>query len=221
MPQFDRVVVVSLARRPDRLEAFRGRLAAAWPGTPLDVFPAVDGRLCQPPDWWNGGAGAWGCYRSHQRILEEAVQDGLGSVLVFEDDAAFVPGFAGRLEAYLAALPAGPCQAYLGGQHLKPAVLVNDQVVRCTNCNRTHGYAVLGAEAILRLYRWLHAGAHWRGRHHVDHHYGRQHPSGVPAYAPREWLVGQAAAGPSDVSRGSPPDRWWPLEDRLCLPATS
>lgn len=208
MPTFDRVVVISLRRRPERLAGFRSRLAAVWPHLDPDVFPAVDGQLAAPPDWWRGGAGAWGCYRSHQRILEEATLHGIGSLLVFEDDAAFVADFPARLAAFWAALPEDAGQVYLGGQHLRPPTDVNDQVVRCTNCNRTHAYAVRGAEAIRRLYRWTHAGSHWRGKHHIDHHYGRQHPSGVPAYAPREWLCGQAA-GPSDVATRPAGERWW------------
>lgn len=209
MPDFDRVVVISLRRRPDRLEAFRARAAAAWPGQAIDLVEAVDGQLAPGPDWWRSPAGAWGCYRTHQRILEDALHQGVGSLLVFEDDATFVADFPARLAALWAALPADAGQVYIGGQHLRPPVPVNDEVVRCTNCNRTHGYAVVGGHAIRQLYRWLHAGQHWRGKHHVDHHYGRQHPSGVPAYAPRgDWLVGQAA-GNSDIATRGAPERWW------------
>lgn len=209
MPQIDRVVVISLARRPERLAAFRERLAAAWPGQAIEVVRAVDGQASPPPDWWGTSPGAWGCYRSHQRILEDALHDGVESVLIFEDDATFAADFASRLDAYWQALPADAGQIYLGGQHLKPPRPVNDQVVRGMNVNRTHAYAVRRREAIRRLYRWLHAGTHWRpGRDHVDHHYGRQHPSGVSAYAPRVWLCGQAA-GESDIARRLSPERWW------------
>lgn len=208
MPSFDRIVVISLRRRQDRQAAFLDRFRAAMPDAVLDLFDAVDGELAPPPDWWRGGPGAWGCYRSHQRVLEEAASDGLASVLVFEDDATFVGDFAGRLAALWSALPQGGGQIYLGGQHLRDPVDVNDLLVRCVNTNRTHAYAVCGSEWIRSLYRWLHAGVHWRGRHHVDHHYGRQHQTGVPTYAPRDWLCGQAA-GNSDICRRAAGERWW------------
>ena len=219
MPDLDRVVVISLARRPERLKAFRARFAAAWPGRDLEVAQAVDGKLAPAPDWWTATPGAWGCYRTHQRILEDAIHAGLRSVLVFEDDATFAPDFVAGLEAYWAALPADAGQVYLGGQHLAPPLPVNDLVVRGRNVNRTHAYAVVGPAAIRELYRWLHSGRHWRGRHHVDHHFGRQHPSGVPVYAPREWLCGQAA-GASDISHRSAPERWWTHKGKPCRPAT-
>lgn len=218
MPHFDRVVVISLARRPERLTAFLDRLAAAWPTAPIQAVPAVDGQLAPQPDWWTATPGAWGCYRSHQRVLEDAIHAGVESLLIFEDDATFAEDFPARLEAYWAALPEDAGQIYLGGQHLQPPQPVNDLVVRGTNVNRTHAYAVRGAAAIRELYRWCHSGRHWRGRHHVDHHYGRQHVGGVPAYAPKRWLCGQAA-GPSDIASRPSAERWWqPPERRHARP---
>ena len=207
---FDRIIVISLRRRPDRLAAFRDRIAEAWPAgaARLTVFEAVDAHRCPPPEWWRGPAGAWGCYRSHQRIIEEALADELDRVIVFEDDATFAEGFEILLAGTMSALPADWGQLYLGGQHLRPAEAVNDVLVRGVNVNRTHAYAARGGERMRELYRHLHAGDHWRGKHHIDHHYGRLHSQRWPAYAPREWMCGQAD-GKSDISGRQDPERWW------------
>jgi hypothetical protein len=208
---FDRIVVVSLARRPDRLAGFRARLGEAWPDglSRLEVMAAIDGEKCPKPDWFTATAGAWGCYRSHQQILESSLDSGIDSVLIFEDDAAFVPDFPGCLDALLEALPGDWGQLYLGGQHLRPPEPVNECVVRAVNINRTHAYAIRGREHLSQIYRWLHSGDHWKGRHHVDHHYGRLHARRFPSYAPRQWLCGQAA-GTSDVAaRHDATERWW------------
>jgi hypothetical protein len=215
---FDRIIVISLVRRPDRLTAFRTRLGAAWPDglSRLEFFPAVDGTVCPPPDWWRETPGAYGCWRSHQRVLEECLSLGSGNVLIFEDDASFCDCFELRLASLMGMVPSDWGQVYLGGQHLRqyPPEPVNNLVVRGRNVNRTHAYAVRGGERMRELYQWLHAGEHWKGKHHIDHHYGRLHKEGWPAYAPRDWLCGQSA-GTSDVAaRRRDPERWWPARSR-------
>jgi hypothetical protein len=207
---FDRVFVISLARRPDRLAAFRERLGAAWPDglSRLTVFQAIDGELCPKPDWFTQPKGAFGCWQSHHRLLETCLMDGTGDVLVFEDDATFVPEFEIALPLLMSMVPDDWGQLYIGGQHLAKPHPVNDAVVKGTNVNRTHAYAVRGGEPMRHLYRWLHAGHHWKGRHHVDHHYGRLHKTGWHVYASKNWLCGQAA-GPSDISGRSEGERAW------------
>lgn len=204
------IVVISLRRRKDRLDGFFSRLAEAWPAAMdrVQVAEAVDGDLCPSPDWWKGPRGAWGCYRSHHRVIEAALVSQVDELLVFEDDATFVEGFDIRLAGLRHAIPEDWGQFYLGGEHLEPPENVNASVVRGRNINRTHAYIVRGGEPMRDLYRHLHPGDHWRGRHHVDHHYGRLHRQRFPAYAPREWLCGQSADH-SDI-RGKPqPERWW------------
>lgn len=214
---FDRVVVISLARRPDRLEAFLDRFSKAWPGQMVEIEPAVDGELEVIPAWWKQSPGAWGCYRSHEKILADAELAGLGSVLIFEDDATFCDGFVDRLGELLDAVPDDWAQLYLGGQHLRgPRSCGRRGVVRGVNVNRTHAYAIRGTDRISEAWSWLQPGDHWGNggrlaRHHVDHHWGRLQARGSwPVYAPREWLCGQAA-GLSDV-RGCPvEERLWSL----------
>jgi len=210
--RFDRVVVVTLARRPDRLAAFEARLAAAsqYLAAELEVEPAVDGLVCQPPDWWKTSPGAWGCYRSHVRIIEDALRECLESVLIFEDDATFVDDFTPKAIAFLEALPADWGQAYLGGQHLAKAFPAGHGVVLGCNINRTHAYALRGPDGLQAAYRWLCSSDRWRDRHHVDHQFGRiQRDGRLAAYAPVEWLCGQAEDQASDVSGKPVPARWW------------
>lgn len=202
---FDRVVVISLARRPDRLAAFYDRLDGR-----LDVlpYPATDGHEDHPPSWWKTTPGAWGCYQSHRAVIDYALAIGVESILVFEDDATFVPDFADRL---FAIEPPGDCgQLYLGGQHLARHEPGPPGLVRGRNINRTHAYAVLGRQALETLQEHLRPDpAMWKARHHIDHHYGILHRERrIGVYAVSPWLCGQAA-GTSDVSGRPVRDRAW------------
>lgn len=207
--KWDRVVCVSLERRPDRELAFRERVAGGMPFGPVEIMSAVDGQRCKHPGWWKMGGGAWGCYRSHMRILEDALMDGHESVLVFEDDVTFADDFDERYERFMSAVPDDWEQIYLGGQHLKRPREIYDEYVRCLDVNRTHAYGVRG-EGIKKLYRWLNNTKDWKEKHHVDHHYGRIHSDrGVNVYAPVEWMCGQAHDHRSDVCCKEVQERWW------------
>lgn len=205
---FDRAVVISLSRRPARLEAFRGRFAAAWPGIGCDAFQAVDGQREAPAAGWGGTPGAWGCYRSHLAVIEQAIANDIGRLVVFEDDATFVPDFAERLADL--SIPPDAEQLYLGGEHLKPPTPGPPGFVLGRNVNRTHAYAVLGRAALEKLrdhLRWDPTA--WGPRFHVDHHFGKLHErGGIVVYATHPWLCGQAA-GRSDVDGRSWAARIW------------
>lgn len=205
---FDRVVVISLARRPDRLAAFQGRAAAAWPGQEIEVVPAVDGRQASPPAWWRTTPGAWGCYLSHKKAIAAALVEGVERLLVLEDDATFVPDFPARLAAV--PVPADADWLYLGGQHLRRAEPVAAGLVRGVNVNRTHAYALLCTKALAAVRAHLEPDPKlWRARHHVDHHYGLLHQArSLNVYAASPWLCGQAA-GVSDVDGRQRPERAW------------
>lgn len=218
---FDRTYVVSLARRPDRLQAFFAGLPAAWATLAPEPkpFAAVDGQLVPAPEWWKQGAGAWGCYRSHLAILERCLNENVDSVLVLEDDATFPADFVDRARTYLEHVPDDWEMLYLGGQCIKQAkpTVVNEHVLAPKNVNRTHAFALRGRAFLGRLYQHLHAWQTWKTGHHVDHHFGRLHESGtVRVYCPAEWLVGQAA-GKSDIKadRRAFPERFWPAPARL------
>ncbi len=191
---FERVVCISLDKRPDRWERFLKDLPADWPFKQPERFQAIDGAKCPPPDWWRQGGGPWGCYRSHLRILEECLSAGTQSVLILEEDAQCEPDFARRFAEFWQAVPNDWGMAYLGGQLLnvssRPPDRVNDRVARPWNVNRTHAYAV-HRRAMPKLYQYL-CGVEWKAKHHVDHYYGALHNSGkVPVYCPMEWLVYQ------------------------------
>ncbi|HEX4124571.1 MAG TPA: glycosyltransferase family 25 protein [Tepidisphaeraceae bacterium] len=138
---FDRVVVINLARRPDRLARFHRNLTD-WPFKPPQRFAAIDGATVSVPPVWQSGAGAWGCMLSHRAVLHSAIADGVSSLLVLEDDALPVPGFAGVAGDFIKRVPADWDCLMLGAEHLQPPAAVSAAIVRCTISIRCHAYAL-------------------------------------------------------------------------------
>jgi hypothetical protein len=210
---FDRVFLVNLKRRPDRLAQINAALRKCdWPFKWPRVFAAVDGEMLPIPDGWQSGNGAWGCLRSHQQVLEMTLIEGSESVLILEDDACFIENFTIKVEDFLKAVPNDWDQLMLGGQHVNvngTPKLIKPGIYRCTDCERTHCYAVRG-EFKRKLYqRWTNGGA-YNGEVHCDWIMGRDPEMQLKhnVYAPELFLVGQER-GRSDINGTLHPRKYW------------
>ena len=211
---FDRTIVLNLDRRKDRWEEFCRRSDTVDWDAIADICPrpervsAVDGsRDRSRPRWYRCSPGNWGDVRSHVEAIQAAIRDGIGSLLIFEDDALFCEDFAGRLRKFSEVVPSDWDQVYLGGQHLQQIrqspVSVGLGVVKCHNVNRTHAHAIRGPAMIdvLKILTTMKLNLP------VDHQLGRHHQH-QNVYAPTEWLVAQAA-GQSDITNDYLPPRAW------------
>jgi hypothetical protein len=210
--RFDRVVVISLPRRRDRLDRFQAAIATMdWPLPQPEVFDAVDGSRLPTPLQWRCGQGAWGCLQSHRNVLERALLDGQRSVLVFEDDACFRSTFADELKQFLGRVPDDWDGLMLGGQHLSRPVEIGNGVVRCVDCHRTHAYAARG-RFLRDLYQiWVSQFGH------CDAILG-PFASQYNVYAPDPFIVGQDG-GRSDIAGTALPTRYW-IPPSSALPIT-
>lgn len=150
---FDRVVVVNLDRRPERLRRFWETLGE-WPFRKPERFAAIDGTVIPPSAGWERGPGAWGCLLSHRQILRQAIADGISSILVLEDDAFPVHGFASLVEEFLAHVPSDWDCLMLGGEHLHEPTPIAPGIVRCVSTNRTHAFALRGRMLLTLLQFW-------------------------------------------------------------------
>jgi len=197
LPQ--KTFIINLERRQDRLDT----ILENYPTT-LDkpeIFSAVDGKLVKPPGWWKAGAGAWGCYVSHLLILQHCLMNSIDSCLILEDDAKFVDDFDERFPLFMESLPAKWKWAFIGGQsrYSRNNQIINDNVVRCYDIHRTHGYMLNGTETIQGVYKYISNQKDWGAHEHIDWRYSKYHsrqfylPNNLAPFAPTNWLIMQGA----------------------------
>ncbi len=198
---FDRVVVINLARRADRLSRFSARAERNWPFAPPQRFEAIDGLTLTPPPQWKKGAGAWGCQQSHRKVLDTAIADGVSSLLVLEDDAYPIDNLASQAQRFFASVPDDWNCLMLGAEHLSPPLRIAPGVVRCIASIRCHAYALRGPLMAMLSVFW-----ECNKTDHCDlvlsslmQHY--------KTYAPDPLLFGQDA-GQSDISPKHTPLRF-------------
>ena len=200
---FQRVMLINLRRRPDRLASFFGQdEMKSWPFRAVDIHDACDGWAAPLPPGWNSGSGSYGCRNSHVAVLRKAIEDGIDSIFVLEDDAFLCPRFTERAASFLAILPSDWDALFLGGQHRGRRETSALGVTRCFNVQRTHAYALRGKciKGVCNLWAGMTTG-------HIDHRAGDWQPQ-WNVYAPDPFLIGQAG-GKSDIRCVHEPLRFW------------
>lgn len=197
---FDRVVVINLHRRPDRLRMFH---AHRWPFAKVQTFPAIDAKWATL-----GGNAAAACMLSHMSVLAQAIADDLESVLVFEDDAEPVEGFAEKLQAFLERVPSDWECLMLGGQLFDESQSVDcgNGVRAVSHCERLHAYALNRSGMRSLMEYWSKCVGH------CDHRIAEWQDAGHKAYAPSEFIVAQSA-GQSDITFDNQPRRMFGVND--------
>jgi GR25 family glycosyltransferase involved in LPS biosynthesis len=199
---FDRVYVINCAHRLDRLEDTKRHLEETGmaDNDKVHYYPAIIGDWTTHPADWGSGNGAWGCLRSHQRILEDVLHtrdDGgemtLNNVLILEDDVIFKEEPLKKLNEFMEDVPDDWGQIYLGGQHRrKKGKTESTNVVIGNSINRTHAYAV-NKSTIKELYRHISYATDYRNTNkHIDHQLEVAHRrKDWRVYCPKEWIAGQ------------------------------
>lgn len=171
-------------------------------------YPAIIGDWVTCPADWRSGRGAWGCLRSHQRILEDVIHTrddrhimSLNNVFVMEDDIIFKEDALEKLNEFMEEVPDDWGQIYIGGQHTRKTTPTDSPVVFAANSvNRTHAYAV-NQPNFTKLYRHISYAKDYSGtNHHIDHQLEKAHRrKDWKVYTPKQWIAGQRA-GQSNIS---------------------
>lgn len=199
---YNRIVCINLDSRPDRWELFLEQFPRDVFSKEVERFSAVDGTKVPRPPWWKSWESNWGCYLSHCRLLEEALEQGLESLLIFEDDAVFIGNFSKRAREFHAMLPVDAEWIFYGGEHFNPQRYpierVNQCVCRGHRIVRTHAYGLRSRHAMRKILDWIRSPEGWY-HFHVDTRYAdlmQRHS--IACFASNCWLVHQRA-GHSDI----------------------
>ncbi len=145
---FEQAQVINLPERRDRRRQMKSQLNRA--GLDAAFFPAV--RVLEAGNW--PSAGAWGCFQSHFRVLEGALQAGVRNVLVMEDDLDFSTAFRQMEDEAMAQIAASDWDLlYLG--HLEEDQQGAFRLELSSKRQMTAYFYAVNGGALPRLVRFL------------------------------------------------------------------
>lgn len=176
----DRIVVVNLARRPDRRREMAGQLARLGLAFDDDRVLRFDACSFDDPAGFPT-AGTRGCFHSHLGVWRDAAARGDRSVLLLEDDLDFVPDIERRLPEALAALQRHDWTLFYGGVlEWAPAIVPTpplgfarpDEPIMGGHFLAVRGAAIAQLATYLAAMPGRPAGSDDGGPMHVDGAYG-------------------------------------------------
>ena len=102
---FDRVALINLDRRTDRLSRFLSQAISL--GIEFVRYSAIDAEAC-------GITGQRACAASHRQVIADALADGVERLFIFEDDAGFDAQFNAKFDHISKVVPDDWQMLYLG-----------------------------------------------------------------------------------------------------------
>jgi len=130
---FNKVIVINLARRPDRWKHAQEQLSGY--GIQADRFEAVD----FGPDMGNHG-----CTASHRAVMELIIKEGWPRTLILEDDFEFrFPDTQKMFGEMVPEVPDDWFQLYLGGHYGNPPIRrISAHVIQSAHMKTTSSVAI-------------------------------------------------------------------------------
>jgi GR25 family glycosyltransferase involved in LPS biosynthesis len=139
--RFDKVYLINLDRRPDRLENFQQEVEKYDLGH-FERFSAYDGKLLNLTNKYNLKPGEIGIIKSNLDIIKEAKKNKYNTILIIEDDCVFKDEVV-NFGDYFNLLPNDWDMLYMGGNHnthigISPPYKINDKVVKLHSTYSAH-----------------------------------------------------------------------------------
>jgi len=174
-----RVMVLSMKQRAARRQSFKQQFQGVGWKLGAEWAAALDGASMpsklrwlkgfeDTKSWDHDKPGNWGCYISHLAMLRDhQAKCSTCDLMIFEDDAVFVPGFEQRWQSFFSKVPKDWSIVRLGGQSLwEPSFEATPDYVHAKAVANTWGY-VVRAKEVGRLADLL-AGLPVKGNWGVD-----------------------------------------------------
>lgn len=166
---FDKIYLINLKRRPDRLKAFFKNNATFIKDTDIEIFEAFDGNLIDNNNWQHE-KGALGCWKSHIELLKKIEKSDNQRVLILEDDAIISNPLAMFNEAVISFVKNEDWDMfYFGFHNSKPPIIISDHIQKLTFALQTHAYAV-NKNSIRIIIEYAESRRYW-----IDGIYGEMH----------------------------------------------
>ena len=140
--RFDKVYLVNLDRRPDRLESFKTQVNKYDLGE-FTRISAVDGSKLNVSEYSNTlKSGELGLVLTNLEIIKDAKKNKYKSILILEDDCFFTDEIL-NIEEYFKMLPLDWDMMYMGGNHnthmgVQGPIVINEKIVKLHSTYSTH-----------------------------------------------------------------------------------